>query len=130
MAVNAITGILSLILFKTDLIFLYSGLKSWPHSLIQCASSTAKKEIFIDFKKSILVTFEKDSGARNKSFVFLLKTSFFTWLISLELNDEFNTCAILFSSEKPLIASTWFFIKAIKGEITTAVPSKINAGSW
>lgn len=28
------------------------------------------------------------------------------------------------------IASTWFFISAIKGEITIATPSIIKAGSW
>ena len=46
-AVNAITGISLLILFKIVFKFLYSGLKSCPHSEIQCASSTAKKEILI-----------------------------------------------------------------------------------
>jgi len=28
------------------------------------------------------------------------------------------------------IASTWFFIKAISGDITIAVPSSIKAGNW
>ena len=82
-------GVLLLIWSKTDLIFLYSGLKSCPHSLIQCASSTAKKEIFIDFKNSIFDDFEKDSGARYKSFVFFSVRSFLTWLISSDVNEEF-----------------------------------------
>ena len=46
-AVKAITGILLLILFKMVFKFLYSGLKSCPHSEMQCASSTAKKEMLI-----------------------------------------------------------------------------------
>ena len=32
--------------------------------------------------------------------------------------------------KKPRMASTWFFISAISGEITIAVPSNNNAGNW
>ena len=38
-----------------SLIFLYSGLKSCPHSEIQWASSMAKNEIFINFKKRLSI---------------------------------------------------------------------------
>ena len=31
---------------------------------------------------------------------------------------------------KPRIASTWFFISAMRGEITMAVPGMSKAGSW
>ena len=55
------------ILFIILLIFLYSGLKSCPHSLMQCASSMAKNEIFTDFKKSIFPDFDRDSGAKYKA---------------------------------------------------------------
>ena len=43
-AVSAITGAVAILLIIC-LSFLYSGLKSCPHSDIQCASSIAKKEI-------------------------------------------------------------------------------------
>ena len=46
-----------------SLIFLYSGLKSCPHSEIQWASSIARNEIFIVFKKSIVSLLDKVSGA-------------------------------------------------------------------
>ena len=46
------------------------------------------------------------------------------------LREELRTWAIPSTEESPLIASTWFFIKAIKGETTIAVPSEIKAGSW
>ena len=97
---------------------------------MQCASSMAKNEIFTDFKKSIFPDFDRDSGAKYKSLVLLFFTSTLTWSTSSVVSDEFKTCAILFSSEKPLTASTWFFIKAINGDITIAVPSNNNAGSW
>ena len=34
------------------------------------------------------------------------------------------------SAEKVRMASTWFFIRAISGEMTMATPSMSNAGSW
>ena len=55
--------------------------------------------------------------------------SFLTLATSVLFKEEFNTCATPSFSDIPLIASTWFFIKAIKGETTIAVPSFINAGS-
>ena len=45
--------------------------------------------------------------------------------------DELRKWAIPFcSSTNPLITSTWFFISAIKGEMTIAVPGMTRAGSW
>jgi len=34
------------------------------------------------------------------------------------------------SAEKVRIESTWFFIRAISGEMTMATPSIRRAGSW
>ena len=61
-AVNAITGA-GEILFIIWRNFLYSGLKSWPHSEIQWASSIAKNEILFLLKKAIFSSFINDSGA-------------------------------------------------------------------
>ena len=46
------------------------------------------------------------------------------------LSEELRKCAMALSSLKLRMASTWFFIKAISGEITMAVPSISSAGSW
>ena len=93
-AVKAIIGILFFILFKIEFKFLYSGLKSCPHSEIQWASSTAKKEIFDWLKKSIYSCFAKDSGATYKSFVIPFEISFLTFWISYIVfksgNEIFN----------------------------------------
>ena len=129
-AVSAIMGILSpirpIICFK----FLYSGLKSWPHSLIQCASSIAIKDTFTERKNSTFSSLVSDSGATYKSFVMPFTISSFTRFTSVLFNEEFKTWAIPSSFEIPRMASTWFFIKAIKGDTTMAVPSCMSAGNW
>ena len=61
-----------------DLRFLYSGLKSCPHSEIQCASSIAKNETFTDFKNSIFSSFVSDSGATYNNLVKPFVMSSFT----------------------------------------------------
>ena len=53
---SAIIGTLSLINSITSFNRRYSGLKSWPHSLIQCASSTAKKDTSNPLKNSMFCT--------------------------------------------------------------------------
>ena len=45
------------------LILLYSGRKSWPHSEMQCASSTATKLMPTDRKKAMFSGLVKLSGA-------------------------------------------------------------------
>ena len=62
-AVSAMIGIScssSVIMF---LILRYSGRKSWPHSDIQCASSTAMKDILMALKNSMVSSFPNVSGA-------------------------------------------------------------------
>ena len=61
------------------------------------------------------VTFIVKSNELEKTFLF---------------SEEFKTWATPYSEEIPRMASTWFFIKAIRGDTTIAVPSSINAGSW
>ena len=129
-AVKAIIGILSFIRFKIDFKFLYSGLKSCPHSEIQCASSTAKNEIFTLLKNWIYSSFASDSGATYKSLVIPLETSLFTFSTWELFSDEFNTWATLSFEDIPLITSTWFFINAINGDTTSAVPLDNKAGNW
>ena len=80
-AVKATIGILPSISFSIAFILRYSGRKSWPHSEMQCASSTATKDIFIVFKKSIFSCFTNDSGATYNNLHFLLVISFFTCAI-------------------------------------------------
>ena len=129
-AVRATIGILlpnrSIIVF----IFRYSGRKSCPHSEIQCASSTATNDIGTVFKKLAYSSLISDSGATYSNLVLPLLISSITSRISFLVSDELSTCAILSVDEMPRIASTWFFIRAIRGEITMAVPSKTKAGSW
>ena len=84
----------------------YSGLKSCPHSDIQCASSMATKEIFSFFKKEIYSSLVSDSGATYSSLVNPDDMSFLTWAISVLFNEEFKTCAIPYSDDKLRIAST------------------------
>ena len=74
--------------------------------------------------------FVNDSGATYNNLVTPEVTSDFTWFISVFVRGEFKTCAMPCSELKLRIASTWFFINAIKGETTIAVPSKTNAGNW
>ena len=81
------------------------------------------------FKNSIYSSLVKDSGATYNSLVMPEVLSFFTLAISVLFKEEFNTCAIPCSELKLRMASTWFFIKAISGETTIAVPSNTNAGN-
>jgi hypothetical protein len=71
-----------------------------------------------------------DSGATYKSLVLPPSTSSLTLAISDFVNDEFKKWAMLSEPPKALNWSTWFFINAISGEITIAVPSLIKAGNW
>ena len=50
--------------------------------------------------------------------------------ISDLLKEELMKWAIPADLENPRMLSTWFFIKAIRGLITMAVPSIIKAGNW
>ena len=71
----------------------------------------------------------KVSGATYNNLVFPESTSFLTVAISDLFKEEFKKWAMPVSLLKPRIASTWFFIKAIKGETIIAVPSLIMAGN-
>ena len=92
-AVSAIMVMLESIESIISLIFLYSGLKSCPHSDMQCASSIAKNDIEIFFKNSIVSFFDKVSGAINSNFVLFSLISVFTLWISSLLRVEFKTWA-------------------------------------
>ena len=77
-AVNPITGISvpnCLIMWRR---FRYSGLKSCPHSEIQCASSMATKETGTLLRNSTYSSFVNDSGATYKSLVIPETISFLT----------------------------------------------------
>ena len=89
----------------------------------------ATKDNLTPFKNSIYSSLVKDSGATYNSLVTPEVMSFFTVAISVLFKEEFKTWAIPYSELKLLIASTWFFINAISGETTIAVPSNTNAGN-
>ena len=78
----------------------------------------------------MLSSLVKDSGAMYNSFVLPLTMSDFTVSMADFDNEELMKCATPSSSLKFLMASTWFFIKAMRGEITIAVPSISNDGNW
>ena len=112
-------------------IFLYSGLKSCPQSEMQCASSTAKKDMRICLRMAMFSSFVRLSGATYSSLVTPEVRSSVTSAIWAFVNEELRKCAMpSFPATKPRMASTWFFINAISGEITMAVPSIRRAGSW
>ena len=96
-AVSAIIGTLP-ISSIIGLIFLYSGLKSCPHSEIQWASSIATKDIVTDLRNSAFSSLVKDSGATYNSFVFPFLTSSRTCLNCVLFKEEFIKCAIESSS--------------------------------
>ena len=104
-AVRAIIGTSS-IDFIIGFSLLYSGLKSCPHYEIQWASSIAKKEIVIVFKKSIFSFLVSYSGATYNSLVVPSETSLLTFLISPLFKEEFKKWAIPSLSLTCLIAST------------------------
>ena len=128
-AVKAIIGTSSIALI-IGFNLLYSGRKSCPHSEIQCASSIAKNEMVILVKKFIFSCLVNDSGATYNNLVNPLVTSFFTLEISPLFKEEFKKWATPSLSLTWRMASTWFFINAISGDTTIAVPLDINAGSW
>ena len=88
-----------------------------------------RKEMFISLRKSTLLSFVNDSGARYSSLVLPVDRSDLTCSISSLDKEEFMKCAIPSSAPKFLIASTWFFISEISGDTTMAVPLLINAGN-
>src|SRR5690554_7364350 len=69
----------------------YSGLKSCPHSEIQCASSIAMKDKGTVFRNSTYSSLVSDSGATYNNFVTPLLISSFTLLISVFVNEEFRS---------------------------------------
>ena len=128
-AVSAMMGI-SAILSIIERMLRYSGRKSCPHSDMQCASSMAQNDMGTVFKKSVYSSLVSDSGATYSSFVIPARMSAFTCSTSPFVSEEFSTCATEDSVDMPRMASTWFFIRAISGEMMMAVPSISNAGNW
>lgn len=71
-----------------------------------------------------------DSGATYRIFVRPSLMSVFTSSIAARVSDELRKCAMLSLSANRRIASTWFFMRAMSGDMTMAVPSMMRAGSW
>jgi hypothetical protein len=105
----------------------YSGRKSWPHSEMQCASSTAKKASFVRFKRSRKLAMTRRSGATYSSFTSPRATAACRRRLSAGSSEEFTNVAATPSASS---RSTWSFMSAISGETTTAMPSVSRAGSW
>ena len=75
-------------------------------------------------------SFVRDSGATYRSLVFPARRSSRTSSTCWRESEEFRKWAMLPEPHsKPLSRSTWFFISAMRGEITIAVPSMRRAGS-
>jgi len=75
-------------------------------------------------------SFVSDSGATYRSLVFPDTMSSFTCSMATLLNIELMKWAMPSCSLMLRMASTWFFINAIKGDMTIAVPFISNEGSW
>ena len=71
----------------------YSGLKSWPHSEIQCASSMAKNEMGSCCRNSMVSSLLSVSGATYRSFVPPSSRSSFTSLVCAFESEEFKKWA-------------------------------------
>ena len=118
---------------KKNLIEMVLDIEKYPEFVPWCLEGKIHEKIdkgdAIEIKADLTIgkSFFRDTY---KSFVIPFEISSLTWATSVLFNDEFNTCATPLFSEIPLIASTWFFINAIKGDTTIAVPSFIRAGSW
>ena len=96
-AVNAMIGIVLSIASIICLILRYSGLKSCPHSEIQCASSTATKDTPVWLKNSIFSSLVRVSGATYRSLVLPAMISSLTFLIWDLLRLLLRKCAMLSS---------------------------------
>ena len=97
---------------------------------MQCASSTATKLMRTDCRNCTFSAFVRLSGATYSNFVRPEMTSSFTCNVSALFKLELRKCATAASSWWARRASTWFFIKAMSGDTTMAVPSSIRAGNW
>ena len=75
-------------------------------------------------------SFVSDSGATYSSLVLPDSTSFLTSSMAERDSEELMKWAMPSSSLNERMASTWFFIKAMRGEMTTATPSIRSEGSW
>ena len=80
-------------------------------------------------RNSTLLSLVSDSGATYSILVFPFRMSSLTLNISFLLSEELRKWATPSAAEKERMASTWFFIRAIRGEITMAVPSNSSAGN-
>ena len=119
-AVSAMNGTSGKMLAQVARVWRYSGRKSWPHSLMQCASSTAMSRTF-----QRLQIFQKTGqhqplrrGVEQAVFA-VVQTAQPRAAIRPAASEEFRNVAAM-----PLAcsASTWSFISAISGETTTVRP--------
>ena len=105
----------------------YSGRKSWPHSLMQWASSTASARTFQRASRARKSGSTRRSGATNRSRVRPFSRSASRRLASASSSDELSAVA---ATPAACSWSTWSFISAMSGETTTVRPSRTSAGSW
>ena len=105
----------------------YSGRKSWPHSLMQWASSTARRFTFQRRKSSRKPESMSRSGATYSRRYWPVWSPRSRARDSPGARDEFKNVA---GTPPACKASTWSFISAIKGETTTVSPGRAMAGNW
>ena len=107
---------------------MYSGRKSWPHSLMQCASSIATSGTeacgagrgsrgtrAAPARRRRASTRPRRSGAIRAAH-----------LAPVERRGQEGRA----STPRACSAATWSFMSATSGEITTVVPGSSSAGSW
>ena len=111
---------------RSDLSWVYSGRKSCPHCEMQCASSMANSEILMSRSRK-LISPSSRSGEMYSSFTFPCRQACFSCRLVV------SSLALLMAyAGMPFAcsASTWSFIREMRGDMTMAVPSVISAGSW
>ena len=124
-AVNAILGTFGKYSSRTPN-WVYSGRKSCPHCETQCASSMAIMDIFTNCCSHCISVISL-SGEMYRIFI----SPF--WQRERMILLTYSSLLLLRASAAiPLAckASTWSFIKEIKGDTTSAVPSSNREGIW
>jgi len=106
----------------------YSGRKSCPHSLTQCASSTTNSEIGATASSSITDGFASCSGARKRNSRASSASSASASSRSARGSVELSCAAPPAASSRS--ASTWSRWSAISGEMTTVAPGVSSPAIW
>ena len=112
---------------RTSTSLRYSGLKSWPQSEIQCASSIVRQSTRMPFNSACVRGRNSVSGARYSILTLPERTAEAFSSYSIRSSELLRHTARTPSS---LSCETWSCISEINGETTIVRPSNISAGIW